>query len=31
MSDAVKKTPLVMALHYADMLATQEEKRREGL
>lgn len=31
LNEAMKKTPLVLALHYADMLATQEEKRREGL
>jgi len=28
---AMKKTPLVLALHTADMLATQDEQRREGL
>lgn len=28
---AMTKTPLVLALHYADMLATQDEKRKEGL
>lgn len=29
LSEAMKKTPLVLALHTADMMATQEEQRRE--
>ena len=31
LNNAMKKTPLVLALHTADMLATQDEQRREGL
>lgn len=31
LNNAMKKTPLVLALHTADMMATQDEQRREGL
>ena len=28
---AMERTPLVLELHYADMIATQREKHKEGL
>lgn len=31
LDEAMKKTPLVLALHHADMLATLKEKREENL